>query len=163
VVLADPLKTRLIADAQIKTDRLDAQVLGTLLRGNLIARTHVPSPAARTRKNLLRQRLGWARLRDRIHALLDRQRGLALPQCRDLFGASGLGILRRLELPEPDGTLLCEQLALHDQIAEQMRAQEKRIAAEFGRDELAQRHWLDPRRGDRRGNRYARSLCQRHG
>ena len=36
VVLAHPLKTRLIADAQIKTDRLDAFALGTLLRGNLV-------------------------------------------------------------------------------------------------------------------------------
>ncbi len=35
MVLAHPLKTRLIADAQIKTDRLDAFALGTLLRGNL--------------------------------------------------------------------------------------------------------------------------------
>ncbi len=38
VVLAHPYKTRLIADAQIKTDRLDAHALGTLLRGNLVAR-----------------------------------------------------------------------------------------------------------------------------
>jgi transposase len=36
-----------------------------------------------------------------------------------------------LDLPEPDGTLLREALALHDLIAQQMRAQEKRIAAEF--------------------------------
>ena len=42
VVLAHPLKTRLIADAQIKTDRLDAQALGTLLRGSRqIGRAHV--------------------------------------------------------------------------------------------------------------------------
>jgi transposase len=33
VVLAHPFKTRLIADAQIKTDRLDARALATLLRG----------------------------------------------------------------------------------------------------------------------------------
>src|SRR5206468_3785096 len=33
VVLAHPYKTRLIADAQIKTDRLDAYALSTLLRG----------------------------------------------------------------------------------------------------------------------------------
>src|SRR5207248_4834942 len=33
VVLAHPYKTRLIADAQIKTDRLDAHALVTLLRG----------------------------------------------------------------------------------------------------------------------------------
>src|SRR5207248_7188263 len=74
VVLAHPYKTRLIADAQIKTDRLDAHALGTLLRGNLVARAHVPRRETRVRKNLLRQRLYWARLRtmlrNRIHALL---------------------------------------------------------------------------------------------
>ena len=57
VVLAHPLKTRLIADAQIKTDRLDALGLGTLLRGNLVARAHIPGRETRARKNLLRQRL----------------------------------------------------------------------------------------------------------
>ena len=143
MVLAHPLKTRLIADAQIKTDRLDAHALGTLLRGNLVARAHLPGKATRARKNLLRQRLSWARLRtmlrNRLHALLDRQRGLELPVCSDLFGARGLGFLRRLELPEPDGTLLREALALHDLIAEQMRAQEKRIAADFGKDGVSER------------------------
>ena len=92
VVLAHPAKTRLIADAQIKTDRLDAHALGTLLRGNLVARAHVPRRQTRARKNLLRQRLYWARLRtmlrNRIHALLDRQRGLELPQCSDIFRAA---------------------------------------------------------------------------
>src|SRR2546430_14917590 len=135
VVLAHPLKTRLIADAQIKTDRLDAFALGTLLRGKLVARAHVPRRETRARKNLLRQRLFWARLRtklrNRIHALLDRQRYLELPQCSDIFGQRGLFFLRHLQLPEPDGMLLREQLALHDLIAQQMKAQEKRIAAEF--------------------------------
>jgi transposase len=145
VVLAHPLKTRLIADAQIKTDRLDAFALGTLLRGNLVARAHIPRRETRARKNLLRQRLYWARLRtmlrNRIHALLDRQHGLELPVCSDIFGVRGLGFLRRLELAEPDHTLLREALALHDLIAEQMRAQEKRIALEF-KTESMHRHLL---------------------
>jgi len=140
VVLAHPYKTRLIADAQIKTDRLDAHALGTLLRGNLVARAHVPRRETRARKNLLRQRLYWARLRtmlrNRIHALLDRQRALELPQCSDIFGVRGLSFLRALELAEADATLLREQLALHDLIAQQMKAQEKRIAAEFGSEAM---------------------------
>jgi transposase len=111
VVLAHPLKTRLIADAQIKTDRLDARAMAMLLRGDLVARAHIPWRETRARKNLLRQRLYWARLRtmlrNRIHALLDRQRNLELPQCSDIFGVRGLGFLRRLELPEPDGTRCC--------------------------------------------------------
>src|SRR5215813_3622621 len=131
VVLAHPHKTRLIAEAQIKTDRLDAQVLGTLSRGNLVARAHVPSRATRARKNLLRQRLYWARLRtmlrNRVHALLDRQRQLELPQCSDIFGVRTLKFLRQVELSEPDATLLKEQLALHELVTQQMKAQEKRI------------------------------------
>ena len=145
IVLAHPFKTRLIADAQIKTDRLDAFALGTLLRGNLVARAHIPGKATRARKNLLRQRLYWARLRtmlrNRVHALLDRQRGLELPQCTDIFGVKGLHCLRALQLPEPDGTLLKEQLALHDLITTQMRAQEKRIEAEFAVEPMS-RHLL---------------------
>ena len=144
VVLAHPYKTRLIADAQIKTDRLDAFALATLLRGNLVARAYIPSRPTRARKNLLRQRLYWARLRtmlrNRIHALLDRQHGLELPQCSDIFGARGLRFLREVELAEPDHTLLKEALALHDLIAQQIKAQEKRVASEF--KEEASYHYL---------------------
>ncbi len=39
---------------------LDAYALSTLLRGNLVARAHVPRRETRMRKNLLRQRLYWA-------------------------------------------------------------------------------------------------------
>ncbi len=66
VVLAHPLKTRLIAEAQIKTDSLDALALATLLRGNLIAPAHVRGKLISARKEELRQRLYWARLRTRI-------------------------------------------------------------------------------------------------
>jgi transposase len=131
VVLAHPLKTRLIADAQIKTDGLDAQALATLLRGDLIAQAYVPSKATRERKEVLRQRLYWARLRtrirNRIHALIDRQRELEMPQCSDLFGRKGLIALNKLVLSEPDATLLREELDLLALIQNQIRQQEERI------------------------------------
>ena len=139
VVVAHPLKTRLIAEAQIKTDKIDAQALATLLRGNFLCRVHVPAKAVRQRKDQLRQRLYFARLRtavrNRIHALLDRQERLELPQCSDLFGVKGRCWLRRLELPEPDGTLLREDLALLDLLNAQIKDQEKRIAKENQDDE----------------------------
>ena len=132
VVLAHPLKTRLIADAQIKTDKLDARALALLLRGGFIARAHVPRPATRRRKDLLRQRLYWSRLRtrlrNRVHALVDRQHDLALPQCSDLFGRKGTRALEALELPAPDGLLLEEHLELLEVMRSQMQEQEKEIA-----------------------------------
>jgi transposase len=139
VVVANPVKTHLIASAQIKTDKIDGNSLATLLRGNLIAAVHVPSKAVRQRKDVLRQRLYWARLRtrirNRIHAILDRQPQLALPQCSDLFGVRGMSHLRKLELPEPDRTLLIEDLTLMDLLNRQIKDQEKRIASGNEQDE----------------------------
>ena len=37
LVVGNPLKTRLIGEAQIKTDKIDARALATLLRGHFIA------------------------------------------------------------------------------------------------------------------------------
>jgi transposase len=143
VVLAHPLKTRLIADAQIKTDALDAHALATLLRGDLIARAYVPTKRTRQRKEVLRQRLYWARLRtrirNRIHALVDRQRELEMPQCSDLFGRKGLSALNKLSLSEPDATLLREELVLLALIQNQIKAQETRIV-EFNSNDEATAH-----------------------
>jgi transposase len=131
IVVSNPLKNRLIAEAQIKTDSIDSEALATLLRGNFLARVHVPSRANRRRKDQLRQRLYWARLRtrvrNRLHALLDRQHGLELPRCSDLFGVRGMGFLKRLDLPEPDGTMLREDVALLELLNKQIKEQEQRI------------------------------------
>jgi transposase len=143
VVLAHPLKTRLIAEAQIKTDKLDARALAMLLRGGLIARAHVPSPATRRRKNLLRQRLYWSRLRtrlrNRVHALVDRQHDISLPQCSDLFGRKGTCALETLELPAPDGQLLREHLQVLEVLRDQIKNQEKEIAQTNAQDRLSRR------------------------
>ena len=75
-VLANPLKTRAIAEAKIKTDTIDACTLADLLRADLIPLVHVPSKEMRAQKNLLRQRFWLVGLRtmvkNRIHHILDR-------------------------------------------------------------------------------------------
>src|SRR5438034_2263826 len=113
VVLAHPYKTRLIAEAQIKTDRIDAQMLAKLLRGDLIAHSHAPSAGTRARKHLLRQRLFWVRLRtmlrNRIHAVLDRQHDLERPQLKNFFSRRGQTWLQNVQLPCPEDQPLLEQ------------------------------------------------------
>ncbi len=42
-VLANPVKNRMIAEARIKTDRIDSRVLDNLLRGSLVAESYVPT------------------------------------------------------------------------------------------------------------------------
>jgi transposase len=143
IVLANALQTRLIAQAQVKTDKVDARALARLLRGGLIPRVHVPAKAVRQRKAELRQRLYWARLRtrvrNRLHALLDRHPDLPLPACSDLFGVAGMKALKELHLPSPDAVLLEESLALLELLGQQMRDQEKRIARANRSDPVVQR------------------------
>ncbi len=143
VVLANPAKTKIIADAQIKTDKIDARALCTLLRGHFVAQVHAPSRATRAKKNVLRQRVYLVqlrtRLRNRIHIILDRQRSLERPVWADLFGKKGLHWLRGLSLPEPDGLLLNQSMALHDALNEHVRVLEGKIKEENLGNPMAQR------------------------
>jgi hypothetical protein len=41
IVLGNPFKTRIIAEAQIKTDKVDARILADLLRGRLVPSVHI--------------------------------------------------------------------------------------------------------------------------
>ncbi len=143
VVLAHPFKTRLIADAQIKTDRLDARALATLLRGNLVATVHAPTPANRARKHVIRQRLflvrGRTMLRNRMHTVIARQRQLARPVFSDQFGKKGLHWLRTVTLPAPDDTLLKQDLATLEQLGTVIKELETHIAAANADDPAAVR------------------------
>ena len=56
IVLANPFKTRIIAEAQIKTDKVDARILADLLRGRLVSSVHIAGRETRQIKEVLRQR-----------------------------------------------------------------------------------------------------------
>jgi len=138
VVLAHPYKTRIIAEAQVKTDKLDARALARLLRADLVARAHIPSPETRRRKEVLRQRVFWVRVRtmvrNRVHQLLDRQPKIDLPQVSDLFGARGLAAMKKLQLPEPDDTQLRQDLGLLEELQRRIKELEAMIEAQNAGD-----------------------------
>ncbi|MFP9193335.1 IS110 family transposase [Natrialbaceae archaeon A-CW1-1] len=56
VTIVNPSKTRVIADAKVKTDRVDAKMLTHLLRANLVAESYVPPRDVRERRDLVRAR-----------------------------------------------------------------------------------------------------------
>jgi transposase len=127
-VLANPLKTRAIAEAKIKTDTIDAQTLADLLRADLIPLVHVPSHEVRSQKNLLRQRFWLVELRTRVknrtHHILDRNH-VTLPSCSDLFGKAGRHLLDQIKLLSPDNLLLKAHLELLDYIEKQIDQAER--------------------------------------
>ena len=56
VVISNPVKTKAIASARIKNDKLDSHMLAQLLRTNLLATVHVSSQQTRQLKELLHHR-----------------------------------------------------------------------------------------------------------
>lgn len=138
--LAHPLKVKLMAEARIKTDKLDSLVLAQWRRTGFLPESYLRPMAPQRDLEVRRQRLVFGRqqlaVTNRIHGLVDRHLSVRETAMRfgDLFGRQGLEWLRRLAWPEPDQSLLDElrqELALRQQLMAQSDA---RIAAMRQRD-----------------------------
>jgi len=130
VKLSNPLRTKAIAEARIKTDRIDAKTLATLLRGDLVAESYVPTRKNRERRALIRHRASLIQMRvdikNRIHALLDKHEHTN--NYSDLFGKQALEWLRNLQLPTPDHEILQSNLQIIETLNQQIRIMDIQIA-----------------------------------
>ncbi len=119
---AHPVKVRAIAEARIKTDRIDSRILAHLLRCDLVPPAYVRPKAQRPALLILRERMFFVRVqtmvKNRIHVLVDRQPGVReiAAEFSDLFGAAGLAWLRTVELPTAERQLLDGELELLEQL-----------------------------------------------
>jgi len=99
IVVSNPMRTRAIAEAKVKTDKVDATILAQLLRCDFLPPVWHPGPELRQLRELTSRRASLTHhqtaVKNRIHSVLH-QRLLAGPQ--DLFSSKGLDWLRRLEL-----------------------------------------------------------------
>jgi transposase len=117
VKLAHPRKVKAIAEAKIKTDKIDAKILAHLLRADLVPQAYVPKKETRIIKNVLRQRMFFVRVstmvKNRIHNIIDRHPEVSNEiDMSDLFGSQGLKWLKMVSLPQEDRRLLDEELEL---------------------------------------------------
>lgn len=137
VVLANPLKTKAIASARIKTDKVDARILAHLLRGDLVAECYVPPRELREIRALVRHRAGLVRMRstvkNRVHAIVD-QHGLRC-EYSDLFGKRSLEWLGRLELGALDRLVLDNHLQHVESLNGQIRRVDEMIRSRASMDE----------------------------
>jgi len=121
LVLAHPLKNRLIAESRNKNDKVDSRVLADLLRTGFLARAWIAPKEVREARELLRYRASLVRiqtsLKNRVRVLL--AKAGAQVQASDLFSPTGLRELRALELGTLRGLIVDNALG----VAERLRAQ----------------------------------------
>ena len=139
VVVSNPLATKAIAAAKVKTDKVDACVLAQLLRCDYLPRVWRPDESTLELRRLTARRAGLVsdatRLKNRVHSVLAQR--LIQPPCHDLFSVEGRAWLAALEL-DAEGRLYLdsdlrllkhaeEELALLDQMLAEKGYQEERV------------------------------------
>lgn len=133
VVLANPLKVKAIAEAKIKTDKIDATILSHLLRADLVPAAHVPGKYAREMRLALRERMFFVRLRtmtkNRVHTIFDRypEETMKLKQQTDLFGKAGRELLKILPVSEIDRVLIDRECKFIDDLNSYIKNAEETI------------------------------------
>lgn len=130
VVVSNPLRTRAIAEAKIKTDRVDALVLAQLLRCDYLPRVWSPGEDTRRMRQQSTERANLSadrtRLKNRIHSILHQR--LIHPPVDDLFGKRGRAWLKSLALDEEGAAALGRQFRLLEQVEEEITTIDQHLA-----------------------------------
>ena len=102
VVVSNPRKTRAIAEAKVKTDKVDARILAQLLAADFLPETWVADDRTRMRRRPVSRRTNLVkqntRLKNQVHAILSRN---LVPTCphSSLFSGVGRKWLFKQDLP----------------------------------------------------------------
>jgi transposase len=142
VVVSNPSKTRAIAEAKVKTDKVDARILAQLLAADFLPPVWLPDERTRSlrrqvmrRAHLVRQR---TRIKNQVHAIL--ARNLApTPPVSDLFGRTGRHWLSRQELPCDERATVAALLRQLDFHGSEMAIVDKELAIEALADPMVGR------------------------
>jgi transposase len=140
-VLSNPKQTKAIAAARLKNDRVDAERLALLLRGDLLPTVWIPSAALREARELIRHRvqLVWLRgvIRNRLLAMLAR-RNLQPTSGQSWLTQRGQRELQRLALTETPSRIREDYGRLLPALDSQIRRLDADLAARWSADRRVQ-------------------------
>jgi transposase len=141
-VLSNPKQTKAIAAARLKNDRVDAERLALLLRGDLLPTVWIPPAALREARELVRHRiqLVWLRgvIRNRLQAMLAR-RNLQPTSGKSWLTQRGQRELQQLPLPEAPSRIREDCAALLPTRDAQIRRLDVDLVTRWGQDPRVQR------------------------
>ena len=137
--LTHPLKTKAIASAKVKNDKIDSRILAHLLRTDLLPQSYVPPKPIRMQRELLRYRASLVKMqtgvKNRIHAILAKNN--IAHTFSDLFGKQEKVFLCALPLSETYRMALDGYLSVLDQLEQQIRSVNTKIVVSARDDEDA--------------------------
>lgn len=130
IVVSNPLRTKAIAMAKVKTDTIDARVLADLLRCGYLPEVWQPDAETRRWRGLTHRRAALVAdrtaIKNRLHSVLAGR--LIVVPVADLFGLKGLAWLQQLELDEDGRRSLDSDLRLLALVEAEITALDARIA-----------------------------------
>lgn len=136
VVVSNPLATKAIASAKVKTDKVDALVLAQLLRLDYLPRVWEPDEATQELRRLCSRHASLVAdrttVKNRLHAVLAMR--LIVPSVTDLFGAKGLAWLRNVVLDDEGRFLIDSDLRLLEHIDQEIAALDRRLVPKAHQD-----------------------------
>jgi transposase len=137
--LVHPWKTRAMASARIKHDKLDSRILAELLRTGFLAEAWIAPREVREQRQLLRHRarsVAWAtRAKNGVHAVVNRQ-GIR-PPVESLFGPKGRAFLSEFELAKMDRWEVGDHLARLDLLEGQIAELDREIRRRWRENAMA--------------------------
>ena len=137
VVIGNPLRVRAIAEAKIKTDKVDSRVLAELLRCDYLPKVWQPDPETQRLRRLTHRRAALVsdrtRLKNRLHSILHHTL-VPLPE-GDLFSRKGLAWLRQVPLAQEEALARDSDLRLLEQTELEIAELDERLVREAWQDE----------------------------
>lgn len=140
LMLAPPLKTKAIASARIKTDKIDATTLAHLLRTDLLPAAYIPPRSVRDRREVLRYRASLVRLRTQVKnkiAAIISKTGLQ-PPTKTAFGVKSRRFLASVLVRPCYRVALDGYLRALEHLTTEIRQVSETIEAEAAADPQAQ-------------------------
>nr|WP_323072407.1 transposase [Mycetohabitans endofungorum] len=138
VIVANPLQVRLIAEARVKTDKIDAAILAQLYASGFLPQVWTPDETTQAmrrqvsrRAQIVRQR---TRLKNEVHAVLAAH---LIERCpaTDLFGRKGRAWLANQPLPADERMGVEQRLRELDRLGEDLKQIEQALAQSVLNDE----------------------------
>jgi transposase len=139
VTISNPLRTKAIAQAKIKTDKVDAEVLAQLLRCDYLPSVWEPDEKTRHLRQLTTYRAGLVgdrtRIKNRLKGLFNQR--LIKPPVTYLFSIAGLKWMRQIPLSESDRLEVDGQLRLLESLDSELTSLDRILQKSAYKDDQA--------------------------